>query len=186
MQSEGPSSTRIFPSSLSRRAKLVTYLVGYGVGIGVPLVLGVGFWHQDKRWLLLCLPFVAGLALAWLFHPSSLGVSQAAIHVNRPLSPKVIPLSELSSCAPLYRADWPKGGAVCLLGVAGVYGTFGFFWNRAWGRFSLYITDDSNMIELCGKGGRRTVVSPDDRQGFLRIIRAIADERRYDLRVAIA
>ena len=57
-----PLYESVFSASLGARERLLTFAVGYGVGIGVPLILGVSFAAGFSQPLLLLLPIPFVLA----------------------------------------------------------------------------------------------------------------------------
>jgi hypothetical protein len=155
-----------FPATLGARERLLTYAVGYGVGLGMPLLMGVGFAaaFSDAWPLFLPVPFFAIFGAAYLLRPIAFTVSETAIGVVRPLGTFEIPLRGLSSVRPNIRPS--SVGGIGLARVGGFYGTFGVFWNRRWGRFRVYITNSANTVELAFADRGRVFVSPDDKLGF--------------------
>lgn len=87
----------VFPATLGTRERLITYGVGYGVGIGVPLALGMSFalGFGEPLLLLFPLPFVIAFGLPYFFRPTGFGVTTDGISILRPVGPKRIPLREI-------------------------------------------------------------------------------------------
>ena len=156
----------VFPATLGAHERLLTYAVGYGVGLVMPLLMGVGFAAAfSQAWLLfLPAPFVAIFGVAYLLHPIAFTVSDAAIGVVRSLGTFEIPLRGLCSVRLNIRPS--SVGGLGLARVGGFYGTFGVFWNRRWGRFRVCITNSVNTVELTFADRGRVFVSPDDKLGF--------------------
>jgi hypothetical protein len=160
-----------FPATLGTREKLSTFIVGYGVGIGIPLILGIVFstaFHQTAA-LLFPLVFASVLLLCYLLHPTGFVVTAKEITVVRHLMPYAVALNRLESIA--CPASRPEGFTIGLLRVVGIYGTFGIFWNRGWGVYRVFVTDHSKQVELALTGGSHVIVSPADPAAFVAAVR---------------
>lgn len=68
------SDERVFSASLGMRERLITYAVGYGVGVGVPLILGVSFaiGFSQPLILLFPVPFMLAFGAAYFFDPQGM------------------------------------------------------------------------------------------------------------------
>ena len=75
----------VFSASLGPRERLLTYAVGYGVGIGVPLILGISFAVGFSQPLLLLfpVPFVLAFGAPYFFRPTRYAVTSSEIVVIR-------------------------------------------------------------------------------------------------------
>lgn len=171
----------IFPARLGARERLVTYAVGYGVGVGVPLVLGVCFAIAfGKPWLLLFpLPFILAFGSAYLFRPTAFAVLRDGVAILRPVGPRRFPLRGLRQV--VVPASTPEGSTIGLARVDGLHGRFGLYWNRNWGRFRVYITDPDKTIELRFEDIGRVIISPDDPGAFLRALHAAVEALAVDV-----
>lgn len=151
----------------------MTWLVGFGVGLGVPAVLGVSFAISFDRPLLLLVPVPVALMLlaAWHYRVTGFRVDAAGISILRPSGASRIPGSEAAEAR--FPARRPDGFTLGVLRIGGFFGTQGIFWNRNWGRFRAYVTDDRNTVELILRSGRRILVSPDDPAGFVAAVAEI-------------
>jgi len=174
-------SNQVFPARLGSREKVVTYAVGYGIGIGVPTLLGASFalGFQRPALLLLPIPFVLMLAIIYLLRPTAFVVTEREIVVVRPVRSKKIPLERLEAIA--YPASLPDGWTIGLIRVEGIFGTFGIFWNRRWGRFHVFVTDHDKRVELVHADGSRFILSPDDPVGFVKAVEQAALRRGVPL-----
>ena len=161
---------KVFPATLARKEKLITYLVGFGVGIGVPTVLGVSFaLGLQEPWLLLFpLPFVLAFGVPYFFRPLGYAVANDAITILRPLGSRRVQIKMLQQIH--LPATHPPGVTIGLMGVQGLYGTFGSFWNKHWGKFNVYVTNQVNTVELGLTNGSRIIISPDDPQAFIQAV----------------
>ena len=88
---------KIFPATLAHQEKLITYLVGFGVGIGVPTILGVSFalGFQEPWLLLFPLPFLLAFGAPYFFRPLGFAVASEGITILRPFGSRRIQLETL-------------------------------------------------------------------------------------------
>jgi hypothetical protein len=174
---------KIFPATLHPKEKLITYLVGFGVGIGVPTVLGISFalGFQEPWLLLFPLPFALAFGAPYFFRPLGFAVTNDAIFIMRPLGSRRIQLETLQEIR--VPAAYPSGTTIGLMRVQGLYGTFGSFWNRHWGKFEVYVTNQDNMIELGLINGSRIIISPDDSQAFVQAVKNVAAAHSLNIQV---
>lgn len=177
------SAQKVFPASLARKEKVITYLVGLGVGIGVPTVLGISFAFGFREpWLLLFpLPFILAFCSPYFFRPLGFAVANDVITILRPLAPKQIPLETLREIR--VPATHPPGVTIGLLRVQGLYGTFGSFWNKHWGKFYMYVTNQTNTVELGLINGSRIIISPDDPPAFVQAVQNVATFHKYNVQI---
>jgi Bacterial PH domain len=157
-----------YKATLSPRGRLLTYGVGIGVGIGVPLALALGFsvGFRNPMFLLLPLPFVGALFVVWRYRVTGYRIAGRALAVVSPMGDHLVDLSDLDTVR--FPASSPPGNIFGIWRVEGFWGTRGTYWNRGWGRFRVYVTDDKNRVELLLKSGQRIIISPDDPQKFAR------------------
>ena len=165
---------KIFPATLARKEKLITYLVGFGVGMGVPTVLGISFalGFQEPWLLLFPLPFVLAFGAPYFFRPLGFAVANEGITILRPLGSRRIQLETLQEIR--VPATHPPGMIIGLMRVQGLYGTFGSFWNNHWGKFDVYVTNQVNSVELGLTNGSKIIISPDDPPAFVQAVQNVA------------
>lgn len=168
-----PEASRHFSASLSTRAKLVTYGVGFGVGLGVPVILAVAFGIAFGTPLPLILPLLFGTALllAWAYRTVGYRVDADAITVLRPAGGRRFALAAIADVR--FPAAKPPGAVFGLWRVDGIFGSHGVYWNKAWGRFRVFVTNDANRVEIRLRDGGRVLLSPDDPAGFVAAVRAL-------------
>lgn len=166
----------IFSASLGPRERLLTYAVGYGVGIGLPLILGVSFavGFSQPLILLFPVPFMLAFGAPYFFRPTGYAVTSSAIAVIRAIGRKRIPLEAVREV--LSPASSPPGFSIGLARVEGIHGTFGSYWNKTWGRYQVFVTNHLNRVEVRLEGGSRVILSPDDPMAFLAAVRKAALE----------
>ncbi len=161
-----------YRAPLSRRARLVSYGVGLGVWLGVPAVLGFGFaiGFGDPALLLFPVPFAVLLWIFWQLRVTGYRLDNDALTVVRPLRPRRIPLRDLASA--LHPASLPSGATLGVARIDGFFGRQGRYWNRNWGHFEMYVTDETRLVELLRTDGRRMILSPDRPEAFVEDLRA--------------
>ena len=176
----------VFSASLGPRERLLTYAVGYGVGIGVPLILGISFavGFSQPLILLFPVPFVLAFGAPYFFRPTGYAVTSSEIVVIRALGRKRIPLEAV--CEILSPATSPPGFSIGLARVEGIHGTFGSYWNKTWGRYQVFVTNHLNRVEVRLEGGSRVILSPDDPMAFIDAVRKAALELGISIEVNCA
>ena len=157
----------VFSASLGPRERLLTYAVGYGVGIGLPLILGVSFavGFSQPLILLFPVPFMLAFGAPYFFRPTGYAVTSSEIAVIRAIGRKWIPLEAVREV--LSPASSPPGFSIGLARVEGIHGTFGNYWNKTWGRYQIFVTNHLNRVEVRLEGGSRVILSPDDPVAFI-------------------
>lgn len=172
---------RMFPATLGSRERLVTYAVAYGVGIGVPLILGVSFaiGFSQPLLLLFAAPFAVAFGAPYFFRPTAFSVSSEEITVIRPIGRTRIPLDTVREVAS--PAEAPPGSRIGIARVEGIHGTFGSYWNPEWGRYRVFVTNHDNTVQLKLRNGTRVILSPDDPAGFVAAVRESASERGIEI-----
>lgn len=161
------AAPKTFSATLGTRERLITYLVGVGVFLGVPLILGIGFavGFSEPLFLLFPLPFVLALGAIYLFRPTAYSVGPDEIAVIRPVGRKRFPMDSLREI--VSPASDPPKSSFGIARVEGFFGTFGSYWDRSWGRFRVYVTNAQNTVELQFDDGSRLIISPDHVEGFV-------------------
>jgi hypothetical protein len=77
----------------------------------------------------------------------------------------------------------PQGPSIGIARVEGIHGSFGTYWNRGWGRYRVYVTDQGNKVEVRLSDDSRVILSPDDPAAFLRAVRRAAAESGAEVAV---
>jgi len=172
-----------FPATLSPKFLLMSRTLGYGVGLLLPaLVALVAAAVYGEVWaLLLPIPFVLLIGVAALFRPRAFTVDDRHISVERSLGPIRFPLADIR----VIRAPpvWPQSKPVSMLATRGLFGTYGWFWNREWGTHRIYLTDPDAAVELERSNGKRIVMTPANRSAFLQAVRRAARRTGLDIEI---
>jgi uncharacterized protein (DUF58 family) len=159
-----------FPAApLEPRARLLTGLVGL-LAVALAVVLAL----VSRRGLLLVLGapslFVVILAVPLAFSPAGYAVGRRALVVlRRGVRPLVFPLGGLAAARPTAMPHSSR-----LPGSVGLFGWWGWFANRDWGRFKAYATDRRRGV-LLEWPGFKLFISPEDPEG---LCHAVVERRR--------
>jgi uncharacterized protein (DUF58 family) len=159
-----------FPAApLEPRARLLTGLVGL-LAVALAVVLAL----VSRRGLLLVLGapslFVVILAVPLAFSPAGYAVGRRELVVlRRGVRPLVFPLGSLAAARPTAMPHSSR-----LPGSVGLFGWWGWFANRNWGRFKAYATDRRRGV-LLEWPGFKLFISPEDPEG---LCHAVVERRR--------
>jgi uncharacterized protein (DUF58 family) len=159
-----------FPAApLEPRARLLTGLVGL-LAVALAVVLAL----VSRRGLLLVLGapslFVVILAVPLAFSPAGYAVGRRElVLLRRGVRPLVFPLGSLAAARPTAMPHSSR-----LPGSVGLFGWWGWFANRDWGRFKAYATDRRRGV-LLEWPGFKLFISPEDPGG---LCHAVVERRR--------
>jgi hypothetical protein len=156
-----------FPAApLEPSARVLTALAGL-IAVLAPLVLLLA---QPRGLLVLVmLPalLVALVAVPMVLSPAGYAVGSGDLAVlRRGTRPLLFPLRSLLAARP---TAMPR--SLRLLGSGGMFGWWGRFANRDWGRFKAYATDRRRGV-LLEWPGFKLFVSPEDPEAFCRAVLA--------------
>ena len=179
-------SQSVFSASLGPREPLLTYAVGYGVGIGLPLIIVIGFavGFSQPFILLFPVPFVLAFGAPYFFRPTGFAVRRSEIAIIRAIARKSIPLEAVRAI--LSPATSPPGFTIGLARVEGIHETFDSYWNKTWGRYQVFVTNHLNNVEVRLGDGSRVILSPDDPMAFIDAVRNAALELGISIEVHCA
>jgi uncharacterized protein (DUF58 family) len=159
-----------FPAApLEPRARLLTGLAGL-LAVALAVVLAL----VSRRGLLLVLGapslFVVILAVPLAFSPAGYAVGRRELVVlRRGVRPLVFPLGGRAAARPTAMPHSSR-----LPGSVGLFGWWGWFANRDWGRFKAYATDRRRGV-LLEWPGFKLFISPEDPEG---LCHAVVERRR--------
>lgn len=173
------SEVALFSATLSRPMKIMTYALGYGVGIVLPAIIGVNMARTSSQaWpLLIPLATAALLIVSSLFRPLRYAIDADEIRVERPIGPIRVPFDRIESVAdatPLLAAR-----IIGIFRVGGFYGTYGRFRNSTLGLFDLYFTGEPQMLAIRRRGTRPLVIGPDEPRRFAETLEQRARARGF-------
>jgi hypothetical protein len=159
-----------FRASLSTAHKFLTGLiiVGSATLFGASVV-GDIIKHAPWFMFVLAALLPITLAVAYAFRPSAYRVCPDRIEIARPKGAIPIFYSEIAAVKALEK--FPRRITIGLFRSSGFFGVFGIFWSSPWGVFRIYVTDGKKLVEIVRRDGRRVIISPDERDRFLALVR---------------
>jgi hypothetical protein len=163
-----------FEAVLGRRQRIVTGVVGIGLGFGAPFLLSVVLVASsgDPSLLILPLPFLGALWAIQGLSPSGFTLEERGVRLQRRWLSRLIPYASILDCDRRYR---PIGGLLAL-GLNGLFGSHGWRFNPRTGWHYLAITNTSDLVYLTTTNGV-VVVSPSEPDQFVARLRARLDRR---------
>jgi len=151
---------KTYKASLDTTAKVITGFVFLIVLFGALM----GF--QKNNWFLaLMIGLIPACLLffTYIFSIQSYQITEEKLIIKRPLPGlnKEILLSEIESVKLISKED--LNGTIRTAGDGGLFGYYGYFFNKKLGNFTMYATNNKNLIVLIvGELKTEIVVSPDD------------------------
>jgi hypothetical protein len=158
-----------FPAVLGHRERLVTSVVGIGLGFGVPFLLSVVLvaTSGDPSLLILPLPFLGALWLIQGLSPSGFTLEEKGVRLERRWLARLVPYASIRDCD---REPRPIGGLLAV-GLNGLFGSHGWRWNPRTGWHYLAITNTRDLVYLSTTMGL-VVVSPSEPEQFIARLRS--------------
>jgi hypothetical protein len=157
----------VFPAApLERNARVVTALTAL-LAVLLPLALLLAQPRGRGLLVLVASPalLVALVALPMVLSPSGYAVGAGDLAVlRRGTRPLLFPLGSLLAARP---TAMPR--SLRMLGSGGMFGWWGRFANRDWGRFKAYATDRRRGV-LLEWPGFKLFVSPEDPDALCRAV----------------
>jgi len=152
---------------LERAARIFTTIItAFSLGLSGFLVVVAVVAAATALIAVPCL-LLGILVVSLAMSPTGFAVGSGQLAVTRrALRPLLFPLVGLAAARP---TALPRSWR--LLGNGGVFGFWGTFRNKDWGRFKVYATDQHNGV-LLEWPGRKMYVTPADREGFCRAVLA--------------
>jgi len=156
----------VFEARLGGVARWMT--IAACLALGAMMVVGTIELVRDpafgRPWLMIGLPAVV-LATCWAWRPIGYAIDEGGIHVLRPIGRKRIAAVDAEAVP----GDGALAFALRLFGNGGVFGITGWFRIRGHGTCRAWVTDTSMMVMLHSEG-RTVLVSPLDRERFMRSV----------------
>lgn len=174
---------RFFEARLSPFYWFMTFVLGFGVGIGGPIVVGVFLWTIANS-LLVFAPAVMLCTFFFFLHryrPTGFLITDKTIEVVRPAGNVRIALDQVRAVRS--HTDLLSFGSFGLLRNSGVFGRWGLYYRAGVGLYRVYITDDSHAVEIELINGKRFVLSPDPKPVFLMTLKAVVDQWKLNVQV---
>ncbi len=174
------SKERFFPAVLGRRQRLVTGILGIGLGFGGSFVLSVLLvaTSGDPSFLMLPLPFLGALWLAQGYAPVGYTLEDEGLRIERRFHPRRIPYAQIRG---VDRASRLIGGFGAI-GWNALFGAHGVRWNPWSGWHYLAIANTESVVTLHLRHGL-AMLSPERPEAF---VAALADILATRARAAAA
>ena len=153
-----------FDATLGSRQRIITGVLGIGLGFGAPFVLSVVLvaTSGDASLLILPLPFLGGLWVIQGLAPSGFTLEEGGVRLDRRWLPRLLPYAAIRSCD---RERRRLGGAFAI-GLNGLFGSHGWRWNPSTGWHYLAITNTRDLVYLHTTAGL-VVISPSRPDEFV-------------------
>jgi len=116
----------------------------------------VYFWVELATGVTLLL----AIAISYLFKPSNYVVTSYSFIINRPLGEIEIPLNNIESAEKVEDKDMRF--SLRLFGVGGLFGFYGIFSNKKFGRMRWYASRRNRFVLIKTTGNKKIVITPDD------------------------
>lgn len=149
-----------FSVSLDKSAKVITLLIGLAFGVALFLsVFNPPFLKNEVPYLLTLILGVTFL-LCFILSPTGYSILDEELIIHRRFKNVVLRKSEINKAESVdsKRLKWVMRS----LGVGGLFGYFGRFWNKEFGSMTWYVTNRNKFVLLEMKNGNRLFLSPDD------------------------
>lgn len=152
-----------FSASFETRAKIIS-------GAVVALLICIGI--VTRIWFIAAWE-AAVLLLAYAWSARGYAVAGGTLIIRRLIGNVRVPLNGIREAR--VAAGNEMSGCIRLFGSGGLFGWYGLFRTSGLGTSSWYVTNRANAIVLIG-GKRPVLVSPDDVEGFMRVVRLTVPE----------
>ena len=138
----------------------------YKASLDLPAKIITGLFH------ILCLFFaLKGILLpalllfvtdvvCYFLHPTGYELNYAELLIKRPFKPVVIKRTDIAEI--VFLTDEQLKWTIRSFGVGGLFGYFGYFYNRQLGSMLWYTSQRKNRILIRLKNEEKIVISPDD------------------------
>ena len=140
----------------------------YKASLDLPAKIITGLFH------ILCLFFaIKGMMLpaiilfttdliCYLLHPTAYELNKYELIIKRPFKQVVIKRNDIADIK--FLTDEQLKWTIRSFGVGGLFGYFGYFYNRQLGRMVWYTSQRKNRILIRLKNEEKIVISPDNEQ----------------------
>lgn len=165
-----PADPHFFDARLGTAQRVTTFVLGYGLCLGMPIGVSLFIWHQTGQ-ALAFFPAAAGCALfAWLFlfAPRGYRITQSALEVVRKVGNRGFPLDQIRSVQA--GTDLLGLPSIGLFRVNGIYGHWGTYYRPGVGIFRQYVTDTRAIVDITFANKKRLLISPDSPERFIAML----------------
>ncbi len=163
------SETKQFKAKWSSFTSISTVVVSALVFIFLPYVILSAV--PNVYWLVLTVYLlIPALMITLIFYaPFGYRISKDAITVKRLGVDIIIPIDNIKEIR-RYNCNRITGPGLRIFGVCGFFGAYGKFWNKEFGSFNTYITNNKDAVFISCKNGKKYVLSPQQPDEFVQNI----------------
>jgi hypothetical protein len=154
-----------FKASFDKLSKIVTTIM-----IILFLVIGLislgAMWYDKKDMSAVLINsgvlffLSATLLVCYLLSTKKYIVENGMLIIVRPIGQKKILIADIEEAGLIEKGE--LSGTIRTFGVGGLFGYYGYYYNRTFGSISLFTTQMKNRIFIRTKRGNKIVISPDD------------------------
>ncbi|HMG16437.1 MAG TPA: PH domain-containing protein [Saprospiraceae bacterium] len=98
--------------------------------------------------------------ISYLFSPTQYEIKLDSLYITRPIGSIEIPLSSIKDIYPVAQDDMKFN--IRTFGNGGLFGYYGYFYNRKQGKMTWYATQKRNYVILLTNTDKKIVLTPDD------------------------
>jgi hypothetical protein len=159
----------VFPAVLGTRQRLITGVLGIGLGFGGPFLLSVVLiaTSGDPSFVIVPLPFLGMLWVAQGLAPSGYRLEPHGLRIERRWLARLVPYASIRACD---RRPRPIGG-LGAVGLNALFGAHGWRWNPRTGRHYLAIANTRDLVYVDTTAGL-LVISPSEPDELVARLRA--------------
>ena len=156
-----------FKASLNTTTKIIT-IIGSLILIGVNLP--ILFFQQYIFWVTICILALTLVIfiISWGFSTKGYKIENQMLVIKRPLGNKNFALKDFQSIERIAKKDLRF--SLRVFGNGGLFGYYGKFYNRKFGKMTWFVTNLNNSILIKMTDGKKIVVTPDEPESFLNLV----------------
>jgi hypothetical protein len=113
------------------------------------------------------------LPAVWAWAPKGYQVARDGIRILRPIGPKWIPASEVAEVQVGEDGMLRATNTIRTFGVGGLYGYYGYFYNKRLRHFTAYMTRSDSLALIRKTNGKYVLLSPDDADDFVNTVNTL-------------
>ena len=155
-----------FKTSLDTLSKVVTIgisLLFISIECGQILLLKENISNQGA-WVTICIfPFI--YFITYLFRPLSYELNTTHLIIKRPIGNVSFQKENIVSVVKVEKEM--LRGVIRTFGVGGLFGYYGYYYNRTIGKMSWYATRRDRAVLITTHNNQKILVTPDDVEGFI-------------------
>ncbi len=159
----------LFAAVMGSRQRVITGVLGIGVGFGGPFLLSVALiaTSGDPSFVIVPLPFLGMLWVAQGLAPSGYRLEPQGLRIERRWLARLVPYASIRGADRTPRSI----GGLGAVGLNALFGAHGWRWNPRTGRHYLAITNTRNLVYVATTAGL-VVISPSEPDELVARLRA--------------